>query len=330
MGHEVMSRVAIVGCRGLVGREVLALLNERSLSITRLAAIASTGCPGVTCTFRGEEVPLQSIDSVDFEAMDVVMFTAGRDVALRHAESVAGRGCIVIDSSSAFRERENVPLVVPELNGDALRPEDRLISSPNCIAIQLALVLSPLEEIFGLERIDVATWQAASGAGRDLVLELESGASDLAGDILPCIGELDEHGRSEEERKIHGELVRLLETPGLPVAVTATRVPVLNGHGAAVHLRLRSSVTAARIAKVLQGTPGVRCVDARERPGGPTPRRDASGQDDVLVGRVRVAPEDSRQVQMWVVADNLRRGGALNAVLILEKVLALHGLVAKE
>jgi aspartate-semialdehyde dehydrogenase len=326
---DVVTSIAIVGCHGLVGRNVLALIEAGSLPIEQLTLVGSPGSRGSTCMFNGREVPVQAMTDVDFATIDVAILAAGRDVSLRHAEAIAGNACIVIDGSSAFRERKNVPLVIPELNGDTLRMEDWIIASPNCIAIQLALALAPLEYAFGLERIDVATWQAASGAGQDLVNELESGDSSLAGNILPCIGELDEHGCSEEERKIQFELPRLLETPGLPVAVTATRVPVLNGHSAAVHLRLHNPASPGRIAGVLKDAPAVRYIDARARPGGPTPLGDASGQDDVLVGRIRVDLEDPRHLQMWVVADNLRRGAALNTVLILEKVISLHRLNAK-
>lgn len=324
-----MTSIAIIGCHGLVGRNVLALLETATMPIEQYTLVGSPGSRDSTCMFRGQDVPVHAITDVDFGTIDVAILAAGRDVSLRHAEAIAGKACIVIDGSSAFRRRENIPLVIPELNGDALRAEDWIIASPNCIAIQLALSLAPLEHAFGLERIDIATWQAASGAGRGLVQELESGDSSLAGNILPCIGELDEHGCSEEEQKIQFELPRLLETPGLPVAVTATRVPVLNGHSAAVHLRLHNPASPGRIAGVLQDAPAVRYIDARERPDGPTPLGDACGQDDVLVGRVRVDPEDPRHLQMWVVADNLRRGAALNAVLILEKVMSLHGLSAK-
>ncbi len=322
-----MTCLAIVGAGGLVGQTLVALLEERSVKITRLIPIGST--PGRTVRFRGEDLDVLDFDSVDFKSIDVVILAAGRDVSLRHAQNLAHAGCIVIDNSSAFRQHEHIPLVVPELNSSSIDTADRIIANPNCVAIQLALVLSPLQQFFGITRADITTSQAASGAGRALVEMLDAGNEGIAGTIVPCIGELDEHGRCEEERKIETELHRLLNAPDMRIATTATRVPVHNGHGASVHLCLQQPVSPERLASLLQKSPGVRFVDTRERPDGPTARDDASGQNDVLVGRLRINPDHPRDVQMWVVADNLRRGAALNAVLILEHVHRVHELIAQ-
>jgi aspartate-semialdehyde dehydrogenase len=322
-----MTCLAIVGAGGLVGQTLVALLEERSLKITRLIPIGSA--PGRTVRFRGEDLDVLDLNAVDFKSIDVVILAAGRDVSLRHAQEIARAGCIVIDNSSAFRQHDHVPLIVPELNSNSIHTADRIIANPNCIAIQLALVLSPLQQFFGIARADITTSQAASGAGHSLVKMLDAGDEIIAGTIVPCIGELDEHGRCEEERKIETELHRLLDAPDMRIATTATRVPVHNGHGASVHLCLQQPVRSERLAALLQESPGVRFVDARERPAGPTARDDASGQNDVLVGRLRINPDHPREVQMWIVADNLRRGAALNAILILEHVLRVHGLIAR-
>ena len=321
-----MNRLALIGVRGLVGQTMLDIIEQRCLPVSHLVLIGRT--PEPPLVFGGRTIPVHAIEQIDFTTLDAALNAAGRETSLRWTKTIANAGCLVIDNSSAFRQMPDIPLVVPELNGDSIRLEDRIIANPNCTTIQLALALAPLAEAFGIERIDVASLQAASGAGRTLLDQLQNESGDLPGNVLPSIGEIDEHGRSEEERKIETELPRILGLPDLPVAATATRVPVPNGHGAAVHLRLGMPATASRITSVLQSAPGLRIVDERERPGGPTPTGDAAGQDDVLVGRIRIDPDDPRRLQLWVVADNLRRGAALNAILILERLRSLHGVNA--
>jgi len=317
-----MIRLAVIGAHGLVGRTILDVIEERRLQIAQLDLVGHGSDPPIE--FENRMIQVGAIDQVDFSNVDVALNAAGRDASLRWAERIAESDCFFIDNSSAFRQDPNVPLVVPELNGDSIRSRDRIVANPNCTTIQIALALAPLQRNFGLERIDVTSLQAASGAGRTLLEQLRNDAGELPGNVLPSIGELDEHGRSEEEHKIETELPRILGIGGIPIASTATRVPVAIGHGASIHLRLGTPATAGRIIDVLQDAPGLRIVDERERRGGPTPSGDAAGQNDVLVGRIRIDPMDPRRLQLWVVADNLRRGAALNAVLIMERLLGIH------
>ena len=312
--------IAIVGARGLVGRTVLGLIEERGIPVQRLIAIGAHEADPIL--FRGEEHPVVGIDDVSFDAVDVALLCAGREVAIRHADAIAAHGCRVIDSSSALRTHESIPLVVPELNGERISDATPIVSNPNCVAIQVALALAPIRDAFELDRVDVTTWQAASGAGTELLDRLARGDTPLAANVIPTIGALDEHGRSGEEVKIEREIPILLARPELVVAATATRVPVRNGHGAALHLRTRTPVAVEDLNRALAEGTGLRLVEASSHPDGPTPRLDADGRDDVFVGRVRVDPRDARQVRMWVTADNLRRGAALNAVMILERMLA--------
>ncbi len=311
--------VAIVGARGLVGRTVLSILEERKIGVDHLVPIGATSSGSVS--FHGREIDVLGIGDVDFDTTDVAMLCAGRDAALQHADDIASRGCRVIDSSSALRERAGIPLVVPELNGDRISESNAIVSNPNCVAIQVALALAPIRDTFGLERVDLTSWQAASGAGTELLERLEREDTPLTANVIPCIGDLDEHGRSGEEIKIEREIPDLLDRPDLVIAATATRVPVRNGHGAAVHLRTQEPASADRLAAALRDGDGLRFCDPVTHPQGPTPRIDADGSDDVFVGRVRVDPRDPRAVRMWVTADNLRRGAALNAVMILERML---------
>ena len=315
--------VAILGARGMVGRTVVSIIEERRVPVERLVPIGPTR--GGSIEFQGREIEIVPANDVDFEEVDIAMLCAGHEAAIRHADAIAATGCRVIDNSSALRTRDSVPLVVPEINGDRISTTTRIIANPNCVAIQVALALAPLRDAFEIERVDVTTFQAASGAGAALLDRLEQGDTPLRANVIPCIGSLDEHGRSGEEIKIESEIPTLLEGPDLVVAATAARVPVRNGHGAAVHVRTRASTTIDLVNEALRHGVGLRVVDAASNPEGPSPRIDADGIDDVLVGRVRVDPRDSRDVRMWVTADNLRRGAALNAVMILEKVLGLAG-----
>lgn len=311
--------IAIIGARGLVGRTVISILESRPVAVDRLIPVGAT--PEGQVSFRGDQIDIVGVDEVPFDRVDVAMLCAGRDVALQHAEEIADRGCRVIDSSSALRTRSDVPLVVPELNGDRISETTRIVSNPNCVAIQVALALAPLRDAFGLDHVDVTSWQAASGAGTQLLDRLERGDTPLDANVIPCIGALDEHGRSGEEIKIEREIPSLLGEPDLVVAATATRVPVRNGHGAAIHLRTREPATIERLNQALRSGAGLRLCDAITHPQGPTPRLDADGNDEVFVGRVRIDPRDPRAIRMWVTADNLRRGAALNAVMILERML---------
>jgi aspartate-semialdehyde dehydrogenase len=321
-----MIRLAVIGAHGLVGRTILDIVEERRLRIDELALIGRESDAPIE--WNHGMISIQTIERVDFSTIDAALNAAGRDVSLRWTERIAGDGCLLVDNSSAFRQVPDVPLVVPELNGDLIGPNDRVVANPNCTTIQIALALDPLHRVFGLEQIDITTLQSASGAGRTLMEQLRDGTGALPGNVLPSIGELDEYGRSEEERKIETELPRILGLDGVSIASTTTRVPVQIGHGAAVHLRLATPASTSRVVAVLQDAPGIRIVDERERPGGPTPAEDAAGQNNVLIGRIRTDPTDPRRLQLWIVADNLRRGAALNAVLILERLLNVNGVNA--
>jgi len=275
------------------------------------------------------------LDDVDFTDIDLAFFAAGAEVSRQAAEKAAAAGCLVIDNSSAFRMRDDVPLTVPQVNPDTVRerPESNLIANPNCSTIQLVRALFPLHQAGGLRRVFVSTYQAGSGGGLRGLEELaqdsralldKSGeprpgrfGPPLAFDLVPQIGAVDEHGVAHEEQKLRREPRKIMGLPGLKVGVTAVRVPVFHCHSEAVHVELDRALTAEEAEDVLEATPGIRVYRAGDDQPYPTPRHvEGSGEDRALVhvGRIRPDQEEPQSLSMWVVADNLWVGAATNAV----------------
>jgi aspartate-semialdehyde dehydrogenase len=332
------ARVAIVGATGAVGMELLTCLEQRNLPVQQLRLFASERSAGRTLSFRGEALPLEVLGAESLTGLDLVLCSAGSDVARRFAPPAAERGAIVIDNSSAFRTLQQVPLVVPEVNSEALAGHAGLIANPNCVAIIASLALRPLQRAAGLRRLSMATYQAASGGGAAAMQELLSATrAALAGESFtprvlphPYAFNLFSHntavdadsGLNEEEIKVTRELRRLLVSPALPIGVTCIRVPVLRAHAMALTVELDRPLSVTEARDLFAEAAGVRLVDDRERNCFPMPLA-ASGIDEVLVGRIRTDGSDpsGHTLALFVAGDQLRKGAALNAVQIAERLV---------
>ncbi len=317
-------RVAVLGATGLVGSALLAGLSERDFPVSEVIAAAS-GSGGRWVRMGERSLPVQQCTPAGLAGMDLVFNCAGRAAAEAYLPSLAGAGTLCVDKSTAFRARCDVPLVIPEVNGDQLRHHCGIVASPNCVTIQLAVALAPLHRALGLRRVVVSTYQSISGAGREALelLQRETEASPcsaprrLAGNVIAGIGDMDSNGHSGEERKIAAELQRIL--PGGPAAaVTAVRVPVEIGHCTAVWCEPSTSVTAERVREILAEAPGVTVASGGA--GYCTPR-EVAGSDEVHVGRIRTDGEAGEGFWLWVVSDNLRKGAATNALQIAEELV---------
>jgi len=330
--------VGIVGATGAVGREILAVLEERSFPIGSLRLFASPRSAGEDLLFKGRSIEVELLLDEVPDGLDLVLFSAGSSVSLDVAAKFAAKGTVVIDNSSAFRGDLAVPLVVPEVNGqkafEALGERGKnIIANPNCSTIQLVVALKPLADAFDLRRVVVSTYQSVSGAGQAGVSELSaqvlalfnSGESSppsvfphpIAFNCIPAIGTFRDDGYTDEEWKLVAESRRILGMPHLRVVPTCVRVPVFACHGESVLVEFGRKVSDKQVRAALYNAEGVTLLDAPDDNiypmGFPT-----AGTDDVYIGRIRQAPDDDEAVAMWVVADNLRKGAALNAVQIAE------------
>jgi aspartate-semialdehyde dehydrogenase len=328
-------RVALVGATGAAGSTVLRILHERRFPIAAFTALASERSAGTTVRLGDAEHTVREVSDAALRGVDVCFFAAGSATARRFAPVVAAQGGVAIDKSSAYRMDPAVPLVVPEVNGEQVTGDPGIVANPNCVAIPLTVALHPLHRAFGLRRITVATYQSASGGGRNLVGELrEQEVADaerrapehtvyphvLHGNVVP--GGWSMHGLdNDEEVKVVQETRRVLGLPGLRVSVTTVRVPVAVGHSGAVWAEFDTPADVDRARELLRSAPGVRYVDDPEQQGYPTPR-EAAGTDEVWVGRLRPDPGNPGGLALFWSADNLRKGAATNAVQVGELVLA--------
>ncbi len=335
-------RVAIVGATGAVGTEFLGILDERRFPLTSLALYASPRSAGRTLPFRGEALPVLPLpEGGDLDA-DVVFSSAGGQVSKQHAWRWAEHGAVVIDNTSAWRMDERVPLVVPEANGEAALSHRGIIANPNCSTIIALMALAPLHRAFGLVRATVATYQAVSGAGAAGIEELrEQTRAALAGgeprpskfqhriafNLFSHDSDVGEDGYNVEERKLLLEARKILAEPALRLSATCVRVPVFRAHSEAIHAEFRRPVSADEARETLAAAPGVRVVDDRVRNTFPMPL-DASGGDEVLVGRIRADASLDGAVALFVAGDQIRKGAALNAVQIAEHLIAQGALAA--
>jgi aspartate-semialdehyde dehydrogenase len=326
--------IAVVGATTLQGETLVRLLEDGSFPVGQLYPLAEDDEAGGRVEFKGSHLRVTDQERFDFAKVEMAFFCAGAEVARSLVPRAMEAGCLVIDQSPEFRQESGVPLVVPEVNGDAVKGMDQgLVASPGCAAIALALALKPLQDAVGIEEVQVTTLQAVSGRGQAGVEELATQTVDLlnmrplepklfpkqiAFNLYPQIEDMEENGYSTEEMKIIRELRRLLEEPELPIQVTAVRVPVFYGHSAAVRVVTRKPLGAAQARELLEKGPGLAFLEAGE--GEPTPVSEGAGQDPVWVGRLRQDLGDSHGLAFWLVADNLRKGGALNAVQIAELV----------
>jgi aspartate-semialdehyde dehydrogenase len=327
--------VAVVGATGVVGREMLRVLEQRKFPIRKLKALASERSLGLEARCNGHTVRVEALDEQSFEGVDVALFSAGADVSLMFAPIAVEAGALVIDNSSAWRMKENVPLVVPEVNPGDIAQNEGIIANPNCCAIPLTVVLEPLRRHAGLRRVLVSTYQSASGAGQALVEELadQTGAiaagrrpeasvypQQLAYNVVPGGWKPEREGYNEEEIKLLQETQKILHYPDLPVAATCVRVPVPVGHGESVFVETERMINADEARTLLGSSPGIVVEDDPVAKLYPTPNS-VAGRDEVYVGRIRNDLSSSHGLALWIVSDNLRKGAALNAVQIAERAI---------
>ncbi|HEX7119784.1 MAG TPA: aspartate-semialdehyde dehydrogenase [Longimicrobiales bacterium] len=322
-------RVAILGATGAVGRTMLRVLEERALPVEEIVPLASERSAGTRLEWRGREWPVRTPGPGVFRGCDVALFSAGAARSREWAPRAADEGAVVVDNSSAWRMHPDVPLVVPEINAAriAARPLG-IIANPNCVTIQLVLALEAIRRVAGLARVVASTYQSVSGAGQKGVSALEAelagraaesspfGAA-IAGNVIPSIGPRDGDGWNEEEEKIRQETRKILEHPELPVAATCVRVPVAVSHAVAATVETQRPLSRGEAERALAAMPGVRLADAGRDP---LPC-DAAGADCVFVGRLRLDRDLPSVLHLWVVADNLRKGAATNAIQIAEHVI---------
>jgi len=327
--------VAVVGATGLVGEAMLDCLAARDFPVGDLHLLASGRSAGTAVRYGDRQCRVAELAGFDFEGVDVALFSAGGSVSREHAPRAAAAGAVVIDNTSCFRYDDDVPLVVPEVNPDALAGyrERNLIANPNCSTIQLVVALKPIYDAVGIRRINVATYQSVSGAGRGLVEELArqtalllngqplgkiSTPKQIAFNALPQIDEFEDNGYTREEMKMVWETRKILGDNEIAVNATAVRIPVFFGHSEAVHLETVDKITADEARKLLKKAPGVSLLDERRAGGYPTAATEAARDDGVWVGRIRDDISHDRGLSLWVVADNIRKGAALNSVQIAE------------
>ena len=334
-------KVAIAGATGAVGREMMKVLEEREFPISELVLLASERSEGQKIEFRGEELTVRRLKPDSFTGVEIGLFSPGASVSREFAPHAARAGCVVIDNSSAFRMEADCPLVVPEVNPQAVTQAltgRRIIANPNCSTIQLVVVMKPLHDVAGLQRVLVSTYQSVSGAGQKGIDELDTQTRSLfsmgeitpskfphriAFNVLPEIGKATENGYTEEEMKMVNESRKIMGIPDLAVSATCVRVPVFYCHSEAAHLFFRDPLSADKAREILRKAPGVKVLDDLAQHVYPMPLLGA-GDDDTHVGRIRQDLSGPNGLCLWVVSDNLRKGAATNAVQIAELLIRDH------
>jgi aspartate-semialdehyde dehydrogenase len=331
-------RVAVLGATGLVGDTMISVLEERDFPVSELFPLASNRSLGKTVKFKGKSYPVLDVATFDFAQADIGLFSAGAEVSAKYAPIAGRAGCVVIDNTSQFRYQDDIPLVVPEVNPHAIAQYKThgIIANPNCSTIQMLVALKPLHDAAGIERINVATYQSVSGAGKEAVEELAqqtgellSGrpaeakviAKQIAFNCVPQIDTFQDNGYTKEEMKMSWETRKIMEDSSIRVNATAVRVPVFFGHSEAVHVEMRHKLSAAEARALLERAPGVTVMDERKPGGYPTAAVEAAGRDTVYVGRIREDISHERGLNLWIVSDNVRKGAATNSVQIAEMLV---------
>ena len=332
--------VCILGATGAVGEAMLSILEQRKFPVRNVYPLASSRSAGSTVNFNGKELSVIDVEDFDFSKAQIGLFSAGASVSEKYAPIAASAGCVVIDNTSQFRYDRDIPLVVPEVNPHAVAQYKNrgIIANPNCSTIQMLVALKPIHDAVGIVRINVATYQAVSGTGKEAIDELgeqtralfnhrdvkvEVYPKRIAFNVLPHIDVFMENGYTKEEMKMVWETRKIMEDDAIAVNPTAVRVPVFYGHSEAVHIETRKKISAADARALLEKAPGVIVMDKREPGGYPTPI-DAAGNDATYVGRIREDISHPMGLNLWVVSDNLRKGAALNSVQIAEILIAKY------
>jgi len=327
--------VAVVGATGVVGEAMLDILSQRKFPVGKLYALASERSVGKTVAFGNRQLDVENLADFDFSRVAIGLFSAGGSVSAEFAPKAAAAGCVVVDNTSHFRRDDDIPLVVPEVNADAIAAYTArgIIANPNCSTIQMLVALKPIYDAVGIERINVCTYQAVSGAGRTAVeelarqtaalmngrpLELTGDAKQISFNAIPHIDQFMDNRYTREEMKMVWETRKILGDDRIQVNPTAVRIPVFYGHSEAVHIETRDKISAQAVTELLEKSPGIVVLDGVEIGQYPTAVTEASGTDPVYVGRIREDISHPRGIDLWVVADNIRKGAALNSVQIAE------------
>ncbi|WP_018139344.1 MULTISPECIES: aspartate-semialdehyde dehydrogenase [unclassified Thioalkalivibrio] len=330
--------VAVVGATGAVGETLLSILAERDLPLGRVHALASSRSVGKTVAFGRRELEVEDLATFDFSTVQIGLFSPGASVSAEYAPKAAAAGCVVIDNTSQFRYDPEIPLVVPEVNPEAVAGYKKhgIIANPNCSTIQMLVALKPLHDAVGVERINVATYQAVSGTGKDAIEELAHQTAALlngrpvecnvypkqiAFNALPHIDVFQDNGYTKEEMKMVWETRKIMGDESILVNPTAVRIPVFYGHSEALHIETREKISAEKAREILSAAPGVTVLDKHEDGGYPTAVTEGSGKDAVFVGRIREDISHPRGLDLWVVSDNVRKGAALNTIQIAEVLI---------
>jgi aspartate-semialdehyde dehydrogenase len=327
--------IAVVGATGAVGETMLEILAERKFPVNKVYPLASSRSAGKKVAFGATYLTVQDLDSFDFSKVQIGLFSAGASISAQYAPIAAAAGCVVIDNTSQFRYDDEIPLVVPEVNPQAIADYKRhnIIANPNCSTIQMLVVLKPLHDEAGIERINVCTYQAVSGTGKEAIEELAAQTAELlngrkarasvypkqiAFNVLPQIDVFMDNGYTKEEMKMVWETRKIMGDDSIQVNPTAVRVPVFYGHSEAVHIETREKLDSAKATTLLKKAPGVVVLDKRKDGGYPTAVTEGANHDAVYVGRIREDISHPRGLDMWIVADNVRKGAALNSIQIAE------------
>ena len=322
-------RIALVGVTGMVGEIMRNVLEERNFPITEFLPVASARSVGKTISFQGKDYTVIGLEDAVAQAPDFALFSAGGQTSLDWAPKFAAVGTTVIDNSSAWRMHPDHKLIVPEINADQLTPDDKIIANPNCSTIQMVMALAPIHKRYGIERVVVSTYQSITGTGVKAVLQLENEYQGVDGEkayphpihrnALPHCDIFMENGYTKEEMKLVHETHKILD-PNIKVTATAVRIPVVGGHSESVNLTLSQAADLDEVRELLNTTPGVVVIDDLDNNGYPMPL-DAEGKDDVFVGRIRKDESQEKGLNLWIVADNLRKGAATNTVQIAEYLI---------
>lgn len=333
--------VAVVGATGAVGEAMLDILHARKFPVGQVHALASERSAGKRVAFGERQLVVKDLATFDFSTVQIGLFSAGGSISLEYAPKAGAAGCVVIDNTSAFRYDDDKPLIVPEVNAHAISnyKATNIIANPNCSTIQMLVALKPLHDAFGIERVNVCTYQAVSGTGKEAIEELGQQTARLlngldvaakvypkqiAFNCLPHIDDFQENGYTREEMKMVWETARILEDENIRVNPTCVRVPVFYGHSEAVHIETREPINEKSARELLECAPGVVVMDERTDGGYPTAVTESAGTDAVFVGRIRKDISTERGLNLWVVSDNVRKGAALNSVQIAECLVRDH------
>ena len=327
--------VAVVGATGAVGETMLSILEERNFPVENIVALASSRSAGSRIRFNDKTIVVEDLEGFDFKGIDIGLFSPGASVSKIHAPRAVEAGCVVIDNTSQFRYDDDIPLVIPEVNPHAIADYKNrgIIANPNCSTIQMLVALKPVHDAATIERINVCTYQAVSGTGKEAIEELAKQTAELlngrsavceiypkqiAFNVLPHIDDFQENGYTMEEMKMVWETRKIFEDDTIQVNPTAVRVPVFFGHSEAIHIETRKKLSAQAVKDLLRNKAGIELVDEPEEGGYPTAVSEAAGEDPVFVGRIREDISHPLGINLWVVSDNVRKGAALNGVQIAE------------